>query len=178
MQSCVWWKDERSEALPHNFTTQGKWDREQLVSVCERTAIESLSLSLFTRLIPFEPLYILLAHFLSLLLAVLSFASRLPVLPPLASLPSQLLSFPPPPLPRSPSSSSTGVARPHGDSDHPGNLWWETGLVLGLITAREGEWETETDTEATVWEQLLLRRMLSASVCESCKAAEGSSLGF
>ena len=50
-------------------------------------------------------------------------------------------------------SSSTRVARSYRDSDHRGNLWEKSGLVLGSIKAREGEKETEKDTGATVCER-------------------------
>lgn len=70
----------------------------------------------------------------------------------------------------------------------------ESGLVLGSITVREGERDTERYTGANVLErergkeresgrkkgreQLVLSRMLSGGLCVSCKGAEGISLGL
>lgn len=60
----------------------------------------------------------------------------------LSSLPHNSFLFPPLSLPPS-FPSSTRVAGSYRDSYHPGNLWWESGLVLGSVAARERERESE-----------------------------------
>lgn len=102
-----------------------------------------------------------LSHFISLSPALL-FSCPLPLYWPCSvfcqspssppSLSSPSFSFMSPFLCLPPPSFSSIIARSYKDSDHRGNLWEESGLVFGRIAVREGKWETERYTGATVCE--------------------------